>query len=129
MKISKGYVSSFWGSLGEGMELPNEVAGINLNNENSIEVMVNCYLCNEYKLLPNSLQFKIKESFRYGINHWPENDLKDLYNQILPQISLPTNISVKSFYSKVWNLMFNGESLELLPQQYIEIPELDIYNQ
>lgn len=128
MKVSKGYISSFWASLGEGMELPNEIIGINLNNESSIENLTKRYLYNEYKSLQPSLQNKIKESFRYGINYWSEQELKDLYNQMLPQIALPTNISTKNFYFKVWNLMFNNESIELLPQEYLEVPELSIFN-
>ena len=127
MKVSKGYISSFWASLGEGMVLPDEVKGLNLNNSSSIETLVNNYLLHEYKLLPLSIQIKTKESLRYGINNWSGQELSELYNEILPQIIPPSNISIKEFYFKIWNLMFKNENTQLLPQQYEEIPELDIF--
>ncbi|RUS65622.1 hypothetical protein CUZ56_02708 [Saezia sanguinis] len=128
MKISKGYISVFGSSLGEGRELPKEIKGVNLNNNSSIEKMVNNYLKIEHKLWSDSMQLKVKESFRYGINYWPDQDLLNLYNEVLPQIVLPTNVSIREFYLNVWNLMFDNENIELLSFDYIEIPELDIYS-
>lgn len=121
-------MSVFWSSLGEGRELSKEIKGVSLNNNFSIEKMVNNYLKIEHKLLSDSMQLKVKESFRYGINYWSDQELLNLYNEVLPQIILPTNVSIRGFYLNVWNLMFDNENIELLSFEYIEIPELDIYS-
>ncbi|MCV2485569.1 hypothetical protein OD917_11575 [Flavobacterium sp. SH_e] len=109
-KISEGYVWRFWAFMGEGYEIPAEILGLNLNNHTSIEKVVNSFLKPELKLEDISWQFRFKESLRFAINFWTEDQLKRCYEQTLAQLQLPTQISIRDFYVLVWNLLFDYES-------------------
>ena len=109
-KISESYVEKFWLELYDWDDIPREIRGLNLNNIDSINKLVKEFLYIRLLENPISIQYKIKESFRYAINFWDENKLIKHYQSVMPILSLPSTMSCLAFYKYVWSLMFPGES-------------------
>lgn len=128
IKISKGYILMFWSPLGDGPELDGGLSGLNLNNIDSINKLVQELLLPEYKNWPAQWQFNCKESLKYAICFASDKELERYYNVGLPQISLPTSIPIREFYIYIWKFMFNEEGYEISnPDLYEIISEYEIY--
>ncbi|MFM2479658.1 hypothetical protein [Celerinatantimonas sp. MCCC 1A17872] len=107
-KINDEYVVSFWGVLNECCDF-TEKRDLNLNNEVSIKEISENILIEAYIDLPYDIKIKTKDSLQYAINYWSDNKLERLYYCSIPMYSLPTNITVREFYIKVWNYIFNKD--------------------
>ena len=120
-KISKHYISRFWSYCREG-SLPENLRGLNFNNLHSIDKVISEVL---YPRLQNetiSLQTRIKESFRYAINFWEEEQLLYEYESGYAEIALPTSFSTRDFYIHVWNIIFPNESYTIEDESiYIDV--------
>lgn len=112
-KISESYVMRLWTYIGVTNNLPNDLLGLNFNNYESINKIVEEYLIEELQNDSISLQFRTKESLRYAINFFDEKKLERLYDGALPEIGLPNNISCREFYINVWSNLYLNESYKI----------------
>jgi len=112
-KISESYIDVLWCNIGEGMNIPDDLRGLNLNNYDSISRLVKDYLMVNLKEKSISTQIRTKNTLKYAINFWDEKTLERIYEEVLPEIELPTAFSCKEFYIKVWTLLFPNESYHI----------------
>lgn len=110
IKISQNYIGYFFRCLIPLYTINDpeleELSELNFENRSSIRRLANEYLVPCYKRLSISDQFRIKESLRYAMNFWSDEILRSQYTY-----GIPPEILTKEFLMKIWNDMFNGESI------------------
>ena len=106
-KISERYVRNFWSRLYEDF-IPINLRGLNFNNSESIDRIVNEHLLPELNATPISNRIRTKNSLKYSINFWDEHKLEYEYEGMSPAI--PSTFSYREFYIYVWNQLYPNES-------------------
>ncbi|MCS6726711.1 hypothetical protein [Proteus mirabilis] len=128
--ISAGYIDSFWAPICEGRIIPNEFIGLNLNNYESAQKLIEEYLIPKaMKFKSKSWHYSFKETLRYAINFWSNERLYNIYMGVLPEIPPPQSkyIKMKDFYLLIWTVMYpNEECVVYTPELYKEVPSVEI---
>lgn len=114
-KVSPEYISLFLGLLHEGVdERLEELSGMNLVNRESVKRLVKEYLYPEYQNFTISTQFRIKESLRFGLNFWTEEQLYEQFPSTDAALEIPQQMTAKELYKQIWDNMFDHEDITVL---------------
>lgn len=114
-KVSPEYISLFLGLLHEGVdERLEELSGMNLVNRESVKRLVKEYLYPEYQNFTISTQFRIKESLRFGLNFWTEEQLYEQFPSTDAALEIPQQMTAKELYKQIWDDMFDHEDITVL---------------
>lgn len=113
-KVSPEYIRLFLGLLHEGIDSKLEdLSGLNLVNRDSVKRLVKEYLYPEYQNFTISTQFRIKESLRFGLNFWTEEQLHDQFPSTDAAFEIPQQMTDKELYKQIWDDMFNNEDITI----------------
>ena len=83
-----------------------ELCSLNFANRNSVRRWVNEYLRPLFQEYSPARQLRIKESFRYGLNFWSDETLRDCADDWLDG----TNpVDIRQRCQEIWNDLFDGE--------------------
>ncbi|ELY3805381.1 hypothetical protein SMX72_003989 [Cronobacter sakazakii] len=127
-KISNSYVSMVWQSLAEDPNMDSSFIGLNLSNEESLDLVLKGLIKPSYDNLPPFIKDRCKNSFAYAISFYDEKQLKRLYESAIPVFDPPSKISMREFYIIVWDILFPGEDFMINnPDDYIEVVFSDLY--
>ncbi|VEI68669.1 hypothetical protein [Serratia rubidaea] len=107
-KINDKYASMVWQTLSEDPSMSNSILNLNINNPKTISAIVNERIFPGVNSFPEFIKDRIKNSLKYAINVYDEKKLTRLYESAIPEIDLPTNISVKDFYIIIWKSLYNN---------------------
>ncbi|MEB7587300.1 hypothetical protein NGC36_18690 [Serratia rubidaea] len=107
-KINDKYASMVWQTLSEDPSMSNSILNLNMNNPKTISAIVNERIFPGVNSFPEFIKDRIKNSLKYAINVYDEKKLTRLYESAIPEIDLPTNISVKDFYIIIWKSLYNN---------------------
>ena len=120
--ISESYVEKLWLEIGEAGNIPKDLCGLNFNNSTSIRKVVDEHLLSMLQFMSVSNHVRIKNSLKYAINFWDEEQLKKAYNTGSPMIGLPTVFTCREFYVQVWACLFPNESYIIKDRsKYVDI--------
>ncbi|CDL81843.1 hypothetical protein [Xenorhabdus szentirmaii] len=112
LKVSESYLFDFWALLNNEINSNHALFKLDLNDITNIEILVKQGFLPAYNKHSISWKNRLKESYKYKIKYGKENNLAYYYRCGLPQMKLPSVMSVKEFYILVWKCMFGEESYE-----------------
>lgn len=123
--INLKYIGIFLGLLHEGVdERLAELENMNLANPDSIRKLVAEYLLPEYQNFTQLDQIRIKESLRFGLNFYTEEQLYSQFPCTDAIFDMPRNMTAKELYKQIWDYMFNQEDIYISDkEQYHEFIE------
>ncbi|AGB83060.1 hypothetical protein D781_2815 [Serratia sp. FGI94] len=128
-KINDKYVSMVWQTLSEDPGMSNSILNLNMNNPETISTIVNERIFPGVNSFPEFIKDRIKNSLKYAINVYDEKKLTRLYESAIPEIDLPTNISVKDFYIIIWKSLYNNSDYLIENEsEYKEIDFSELYS-
>ena len=107
-KISPNYLRHFLdiSPFYYSEELYPELIVLNLANRSSVRRWAHEYLRPHFLGFPIARQIRIKESFRYGLNFWPDDTLQHCAEEWLD----PTGQTpIRQRCEEIWNDLFDGE--------------------
>lgn len=128
IKVNKKYVSMLWQALSEDPNMDDKYLGMNLNNEDSLNIIMSELIAPAFYNLPSFLQVRCKDSLEFVISFGSEKDLKRIYESSVPQFEPPSTMSLKEFHLTLWNYLFPNSQCHDKPKScYEEVPFSQLY--
>ena len=109
MKVNRYWLDHVWGPIGEGNKL-DSISMVDMNEPANLRKLVIEYLqpyFNELAVVAPEPMHRIKETWRYALNVYDDELLRNSLENQLPPFETPNDI--RQFYELVWEMTFPGE--------------------
>ncbi len=123
-KVSLDWLEEFLLYFDNGYTtVPSHIYNLNLTNNADLTIFVKEYILPNFIEETTYRKVHLKESLRYGLNFWSEEQFENLISSSDVIVSIPKNTTLKHLCLKIWKVMFENEDYHITNTFiYKEIP-------
>lgn len=116
--VNRNWLPNLWGNVAAEED---KWLRINLNNVQGFQHFIDESLKPSFDALPFRQQRRLKETFRYALTRFDEDELTYAFDSCGLPLARPEG-NVRAFYVQIWRAMFGDEDFaQLDPRQYVEV--------